>query len=90
MTNFKIGNVVYFYDEVFNMIRKGIIEYKNLMTNCYYIRCEINYRSFSDIRKCYNTLEDLENDYKQNINKEINESYLKINRLNNAILNYKG
>lgn len=91
-----IGEVIYFYDELFKMIRKATVTVisisctTNSIENKTYV-IDTQYRTHKiNNEKCYYTLKELEEDYKGKINKEINKQYLKLNDINNALNNYKG
>ncbi len=88
---FNINDTVYFYDKLFNAIRKGKIEYKisSETLNEYCIRDTENYKLYDvSFNKCFKTLQELEDNYKVSINKEVNGSYLKLNQFNGAMSVY--
>jgi len=101
MKSIKLGQTIYYYDEIFNMIRKCEVE-KMLFSNegDGIVKSTISLRDVNSFRiikiyetqieKCFESLEEFKEIMRLKVNKEINKQYLEWNKFNDAISNFKG
>jgi len=101
MKSFKLGQTIYYYDETFNMIRKCEIERIAFFNNGDgTVESSIDLRDINSFRpvkiystqieKCFESIEEYKESERIKINNEVNKQYLKWNKVNDIILNYKG